>query len=92
MDAYAENSYHLLYSKKSCKTLITKASRDNSNYSIIGSAKEITPNDELLFLIDPITILDLRNTTNDAFDSSLDMSSLTENSNSVLVRFRIRDF
>lgn len=92
MDANAENSYHLLYSKKSCKTLITKASRDNFNYSIIGSAKEITPNDELLFLIDSITILDLRNTTNDAFDSRLNISSLTENSNSVLVRFRIRNF
>ena len=92
MDAKAENSYHLLYSKKSCKTIITKASRDNSNNAIIGSAKRITPTDELHFLIDPITLLDLRNTTNNSFNSSLDVSFLTENSNSVLVKFKIRSF
>ena len=92
MDAKAENYYHLLYSKKSCKTHITKASRDSSKYAIIGSAKILTPNDELFFLIDPLTILDLRNTANNAFDSSFDISSLTENSNSVLVNFKIRPF
>ncbi len=89
-DANYQKFYHLLHNKTSGKTKITNAIRDNSKYPAIGPAKSLSPNNELLFLIDPIVISDLRNNSDNPFNGTLEIPSISDNSNAILVNFKVK--
>ena len=76
-DANYQKFYHLLHNKTSGKTQITNAIRDNSKYPTFGPAKILTPDNHLIFLIDPPT------------DPIPDLPLTTRNSNAILITFKV---
>lgn len=77
-DANYQKFYHLLHNKINGKTQITNAIRGDSKYPAIGPAKSLTPDNHLIFLIDP------------PIDSIQELPPTTQNSNAILITFKVK--